>query len=552
MLKKLEISNYAIIDKIEIGFSDRLTIITGETGAGKSILMGALGLILGKRADTKVLFDDQRKCYIEGTFSIDGLNLQHWFEDHEMEYEEELVIRREISKSGKSRAFLNDGLVTLQILRELSIHLIDIFAQFDNLDLQEHEEQFNVLDTLANQKKLVTEYQAKYKQWAEAKSALGALESELSQKLKEQDYIKFQFEEIEQLNLQVGELAKLEDKHAKMSQSEDIKLSCSTAIRLLKDGEHNVIRQLAEVLNGFRSIKTEISEVEDFKSRLDSSLVELEDLTIEIESYNDSDVGDLGNLANIESRLSEIYQLFRKHQLQNEEGLLSLQSSLQNQLSSSSQLEQAIELTKKTIKDLSSTLISQGEKIHQGRKKVKPKLEKEVAKLLDQLAMPDGKILVNLKKTETLKSNGLDDVDFLFTANVGKAPQPINKVASGGELSRLNLCLKSIVAGKTTLPTLIFDEIDTGISGMVAEKMGSMIHELAARHQIISITHSPQIAAKADQHYFVYKQGHTGKTITQIKSLNKEERITEIATMLSTNPPSKSALANAKELLKLK
>ena len=551
MLKNLEISNYAIIDKINIDFSDKLTIITGETGAGKSILMGALSLILGKRADLKSLFDESRKCFIEGVFDIKDYDLQKWFDQHEFDYQDELIIRREISASGKSRAFLNDGLVTLNILKDLSIYLLDIFAQFDNLELQHQDEQFKILDTLADQLDSLKIYQSNFEALNKEKRRLDKLKVQLSEQLKEQDYLKFQSEEIETLDLKEGEYNTLEEKQKLLTQSADIQNACSTALALLKNSESSVQDQLSQALSEFRGIRSDLPKIVEFIERLESSLLELEDLTNEVEQFDEADLAGGDRLEDIESRLSSIYSLLRKHQLQDGDQLLSLQNNLVQQLSSTRELEDEINGLENNIKTQEERLDKEATKLSKKRNSVQKKIEKDVGVLLDQLAMSDAKLVVELKSTDTLNRMGKDKLEFLFTANLGAKPQPIRQVASGGEMSRLNLCLKSLVAGKSTLPTLIFDEIDTGISGMVAEKMGSMIHNLAKSHQIISITHSPQIAAKANQHYFVYKEGHTGKTKTKVRALSKEERITEIATMLSTNPPSKNALANAKELLKL-
>ncbi len=551
MLKRLEISNYAIIEKINIDFSNKLTIITGETGAGKSILMGALGLLLGRRADLKVLFDDSKKCFVEGTFNLEGYDLEEWFDTHEMEFERELIIRREIATSGKSRAFLNDGLVTLAILKSLSIHLIDIFAQFDTLDIQHQEEQFKILDTMANQLKNVQIYQKRHTLWQDDLSKLSKLKQLQSQQLKEEDYIKFQYEEIEQLNLKIGEYHDLEQKLKRLSKSADIQAACHKGGNLLKQHSSSIISQLNEVVNGFRSIKTDLPEIIEFINRLDSGIVELEDLAMDIERFGESDMSSEENLQQIEDRLSLIYSLLRKHQLQNGDQLLELMDQLSTQMKSNENLDSVIkELEAKAVQE-KNELLNLASKLNKKRESVKKNLEDKIRELLIQLAMPDAVLSIQLEKLEDLNRFGNNSVEFLFTANLGSKLLPVKQVASGGEMSRLNLCLKSIVAGRSTLPTLIFDEIDSGISGMVAEKMGRMIHQLAQQHQIISITHSPQIAAKANQHYFVFKEGHTGKTQTKVKVLNEEERITEIATMLSTDPPSKSALANAKELLNL-
>lgn len=551
MLKRLEITNYAIIEQIDIDFSDKLTIITGETGAGKSIIMGALHLLLGKRADRNTLFDADKKCVIEGSFQIDGYDLEPWFSEHELEYENPLILRREISKSGKSRAFINDGLTTLNVLQELSIYLIDIYAQFDNLDLHHQEEQFKILDTLAGQLDQVKLYQTQYDQLSKKRNELRTLQEQLRQEIKEQDYIQFQFDEIEKLQIKSGEYQELEQLQARMAQATDIQTLCNQAVELLQEGTPSVQQLLLKIVHEFRGLKSEIPEIQNIIERMDSTALEIEDITSEISNLGEADYETEYSLEEIEDRLSDIHNLLRKHQLQDGDELLELAIQLSNQLSAQVELDDRITALISDIESQEKTLFNQASNISKGRQRIKSSLEKTIQDLLDKLAMPHAQLVVELTSQKQLNRWGCDQVELLFTANLGKAPQPLNKVASGGEMSRLNLCLKSVVAGQSTLPTLIFDEIDTGISGMVAEKMGQMIHDLAQHHQIISITHSPQIAAKANHHYFVYKKGSTGKTTTHVKLLSEEERITEIAIMLSTNPPSASALANAKELLNL-
>ena len=551
MLKRLEISNYAIIEKIVVDFSDQLTIVTGETGAGKSILMGALGLILGNRADTKVLYDESKICYVEGTFDLTNLDIQDWFANHEIDQVNELVIRREISTSGKSRAFLNDGLTNLNNLKSLAIHLIDVFAQFDTLDIQRQDEQFVILDTVAGQLDVIRKYQSQFDSWQKQQLSLIQLKKLQSEQIKEEDYLRFQLEELESLDLKSGEMHDLEQRQERIAKAVDIQMACNKAKTLLQESSTSILSQLQELTSAFRNIHADIPEIDEILNRLDSSFLELEDLAHEIDRFNHQETPGNESLSAIEDRLSNIFSLLRKHQLQEGDQLLDLRIDLEKKLGRTENLVEEINSLESKIETVRAKLQKQANEIQKRRIKARKKLEGETQDLLSQLAMPDAVLKIQIDDDQDLNRYGKDRVEFLFTANLGGRLLPIKQVASGGELSRLNLCIKSIVAGKTTLPTLIFDEIDSGISGMVAEKMGKMIHQLAKHHQIISITHSPQIAAKANQHYFVYKEGHAGRTKTKIKELNPEERITEIATMLSTNPPSKSALANAKELLNL-
>ena len=550
MIKSLQIRNYAIIEELEMKFSQGLTIVTGETGAGKSILLGALGLIMGKRADIKSLYNLENKCVVEALFDVSRYELKGFFEENDLDYEDTMVIRREITPSGKSRAFVNDTPVTLNILQDLSSTLVDLHQQFDNLDIHQVSFQLRLLDALANNKALLGQYQHGFAQYQTRRRRLAELIRRNENAAKELDFLNFQLEEFNAAALKAGEQEELEEELSRLANAEDIKTTLAAAFQQLSESEVSVIGQLEEVVQALKGIRRFDSRLDKFFERLDSVLVELNDLSQEFEGVAEETEHDPERIMQVQQRLDMIYRLQNKHQVASVEELLSIQESLQQQLNDIGDLSAEIASLEKEVHQQETTLREQAEELSRRRHAVVGGFENKVERMLAELAMEHARLKAEFTRLDELGPTGLDEVNFLFAANLGSRLQLIKDVASGGELSRLTLVVKSLVASAIPLPTLIFDEIDTGISGDVALKMGNILRKLSNEHQVVSITHSPQIASKADVHYFVYKKIKEGRTITELRNLELEERIQAIATMLSQNPPSDSAIANARELLK--
>ena len=549
LIKKLSIRNYAIIEELEINFPEGLTIITGETGAGKSILLGALGLIMGERADSKSLHDDTKKCIIEGTFQVDKYKLQAFFEENDLDYAEECIVRRELSPSGKSRAFVNDTPVRLGTLKQLTAALIDLHEQFDTLDIHNVSFQLRMMDALAGNHNLLQEYRTHYRKYTADKKQLRDLIGQNDRSSQETDFLQFQLAEFNEVELVAGEQEKLETEQSQLSNAEEIKTTLSAAFHNLTDGETPIAEQLKEVLRQIADVKKFHPNIPSLYQRLESLSVELEDIAGEFEKVAENTEFDPERIAEIQGRLDLIYRLQNKHRVNSITELLDIQNAIQEKLASFLDLSSNIETLEKNIEAQEKNLRIIARQLSGKRQQSAPKFTKKVLSLLEQLSMPHTRFEVEFKNIEHLSPSGTDEVHFLFAANPGSRLQPIKDVASGGELSRLTLVTKSLVAAAIPLPTLIFDEIDTGISGDVSLKMGNILRKLSNHHQVISITHSPQIASKADAHYFVYKKVDAHTTTTKVKRLSAEERVRSIAVMLSKNPPSESALQNARELM---
>ena len=549
MIKKLLICNFALIDQLEIDFSDQLTIITGETGAGKSILLGALGLIMGNRADGITYYDPAQKIVVEGYFDISQYDLRSFFDDNELDYDSELLIRREISSSGKSRAFINDTPVTLKELQQLSGALIDLHLQFDTLDIHQISFQLRMVDALAENKILLSSYNESYQKYISAKKQLSALVEQSSNAAREMDFLSYQLEEFNKAGLQQGEQQLLESELDKLSNAEAIKQAAFTAFRQLFDDEQSISSQLEDVLKYASAVGKYHSSIAAEVERLESLKFELDDIAKNFESIAEDTEYDGNRILELQSRLDTIYKLQKKHHVADLDALLQIETQLREKLDGFADLGQDIEDLKKEIANLESILRHIAAQLSERRRSVTADFEQRVGELLSQLAMEHARLKVNVKAGQELTPTGTDDVEFLFAANLGSKFMPIKDSASGGELSRLTLIIKSLVAAAIPLPTLIFDEIDSGVSGEIALKMGKILRNLSAKHQVVSITHSPQIAAQAKRHYFVYKKTLEDKTVTNVRALDFEERVRSIATMLSTNPPTQSALENARELL---
>ena len=549
MIISLEIQNYAIIEKLHVALDKGLNIITCETGAGKSILLGALGLIMGKRADTKVLYHQDRKCIVEASFNIKSYDLKGFFEANNLDYDVELIIRREISPVGKSRAFVNDTPVTLAILQELTKSLVDMHQQFDTLDIHSSKLQMEVLDSLAGNAKLLSAYQLEFKEYKVAEKRLKTLEKEAANALKELDYITFQFTELDEASLEFDEQESKEQLLNRLAGTEDIQRVANSAYFAIDESEQSIINQLQIISQDLDNIKELDPKLSESYDRVLSSLEELRDIAAVLQDVNESVEHDPNLAHETKDRLDMIYRLQKKHQVVSIEELLTIQSDLHTRINSQQKMDGEINEIASKMHKLETNLKVTAKKLSTNRKKIAKSFAKDIEMLLATLSMEHAKIDARLTDSDQLTPNGMDKIDYYFSANKGGTLGALKNVASGGEISRLTLVIKSLVASSMALPTLIFDEIDTGVSGEVANRMAEIISKLAKKHQVMSITHSPQIADKAQHHYFVYKHETETRTITNIKLLSANDRIVEIAKMLSGNPPSDAAVANAKELI---
>ena len=549
MLYNLHIQNYAIIDEINIQFSSRLNIITGETGAGKSILMGALSLILGERADSNVLLKNDKKCFIEGHFLIeDKPAVTQFLSENDFDNEEKLVIRREIATNGKSRAFINDTPATLQQLKELASCLVDLHQQFDTLEIGDTDFQREVIDALSNNQTLLQTYQTEYQQWLTATKALHSLHEQKASFDKELGYYQFLYDELKEINLKENELEELDTELQLLSNSEGIKTALGKTYFDLHGNDTPVtglLKQLANQLVGYTAYHSDLPTLVD---RLKSSQIELQDMANEAERISDSIHFDEARIEIINERLAEGYKLLKKHGVLTTNELISIQKELEQKLTAVLNIDDAIAAKEKELIAFLKQITATAKTLSQKRNKQALPLEKDVNILLHQVGMPNARLKVDIKEI-SLNQYGNDEIAFLFDANKSNRFEPIRKVASGGELSRLMLCIKSLVAKSIDLPTMIFDEIDTGISGEAAKQVGAIMKGLAANRQIICITHQPQIAGKADNHYFVYKENKGTEVKTNIRLLSKGERVTAIAQMLGGEKPTAAALENAKEMM---
>lgn len=554
MLSRLIIRNYALIENLNISFSEKLNILTGETGAGKSIILGALSLLLGQRAESKYFFNQDKKCVIEGRFAVANYDLLKFFEEKDLDYEEETVLRREITPDGKSRAFVNDTPVNLSTLRELGSALIDIHSQHATMEISDENFQTLMVDTMAANESLLQQYQHTFRRYRSIKTRLKALEEENQQAKNDLDYYQFQFAELEQSNLKPDEQEQMELELDQLSHAEEIKRNFLGALSLIQDAEGNSIQLLKESLYQVQTVAKYLPVASPVAARLESVLIEIKDIASELESMEQSTMINEERSTVLNERLTLIYNLQKKHRVNTTEDLLAIQNSLSEKLNSISTIDEELEDLKEESLLLRAELITLSDMLSAARNAIIPTIEQRVQELLAEVGMPSAvlKIENTLLDEEMLNAMGRNRIQFLFTANKGQAPAPMNKVASGGELSRLMLSIKSLISQHVALPTIIFDEIDTGISGEVALKVGRIMERLSEGMQVISITHLPQIASRGDNHYFVYKDEQGDKTHTNIVRLNEDERIQEVAKMLSGSKPGDSAIRNAKELLELR
>jgi DNA repair protein RecN (Recombination protein N) len=549
MLQKLSIRNYALIDSVDLELDKGLNIITGETGAGKSIMLGALSLILGQRAETKYFFNQDKKCIIEGSFSLERTTIQGLFEENDLDFYQESTLRREISTDGKSRAFINDTPVTLTVMKQIGEKLIDIHSQHATLEINDAGFQLSIVDTLANHQTLLQDYRSLFKQYKKKQLELAVLQTAADEARSKQDYEQFLFNELENANLQIDEQEKLETELEMLNNSESIKRSLLTGFTLLSEQETAVLPILKEIVNQIQGIERFNPEYSALNERLRSAQIELKDISSELSGLEENIIFSPSRVEEIGTRLDIIYGLQQKHRVSDIEALMALQNQLSESLANLLGSDEEIERLAKEIESIQFKLEEMAVKLSDNRSKSILSTEKQVAGVLLQVGMPNAKIKIEQLINKELNKDGKDHISLLFSANSGQAPAPVGKVASGGELSRLMLAIKSIMAKHTALPTLIFDEIDTGISGEIALRVGDVIGGLEKNMQVICITHLPQIAAKGEAHYFVYKNEESDRTTTGIRRLNKTDRIAVVAEMLSGKPPGASAMENAKELL---
>jgi|TARA_B110000977_G_scaffold3501_1_gene4839 DNA repair protein RecN (Recombination protein N) len=548
MLSKIKIKNYALINKLEVSFDKGFSSITGETGAGKSIILGALGLTLGQRVDTTVLKDTESKCIIETWFNIKNLNLNSFFSENELDYEDETILRREILPSGKSRAFVNDTPVSLLVLKSLSENLIDVHSQHQTLLLNDSHFQLKLIDTNANNSGLLTTYSTFYKQFTLVSNELETLKNQ-EQKLKsDSDYFQFQYNELEVVGLENIDENDLQEELDLLNNAEEIKFNFTNTIDLL-DSDNGIISKLKEVENSLMKISSTSNKTKEIQERLSSILIDLQDVQNEIEETDEEVVFDQERINLLTEKLNVINNLHQKHSTNSVSELIEIKEKIENNLLLVNNFEIEIEKLEAQKVSILKELNSASTLLSKSRKSVVASIEKEMKEMLSELAMKDAELKIEITEKDTYSFSGKDQVNFLFKANKGGSFNAIQKVASGGELSRLMLCIKTNLASKKQLPTLIFDEIDTGVSGDIASKMGDMMNNIGESTQVISITHLPQIAGKGNSHYKVYKEVEGETTHTKMQKLTNETRIVELAKMLSGASVTDAALANAKTLL---
>lgn len=549
MLSHLLIKNYALIDELELSPDRELNIITGETGAGKSIMLGAIGLLLGNRADTRALYNPEKKCVIEGTFGVSGYAIERIFEDEELDFSDTCIVRREISVSGKSRAFVNDTPVNLDTLRRVTSQLMDIHSQHDSILLGSNDYQLEIVDTYAQDDHLLRHYRADYQVYREKKATYTQLQDEAKAMRKEFDYNNFLFEELTKAQLVSDEQETLEQELTVLENAEEIKAKLQLAYEYLDNPEQSIVDFLKGTISNLTAISKLADQYEPLLVRAQSSLIELRDLADEISAEQDKVDIDDDRAETIRERLNLLYQLQTKHQVTNVAGLIALRNDLGQKVSKVLNLDDALAYAKAQTEAARAQLTGSADALSAARKAVLQPIETEIGGLLNELGMPNASLRIN---AETGKPGpvGIDTISFLFSANKGIKPQQLKNVASGGEFSRLMMAIKYILASKRSLPTIIFDEIDTGVSGEIAIKMGDMMRDMAHNHQIIAITHLHQIAGKGSAHYFVYKDNTAAKTVSRIRKLSNTERVDEIAQMIGGKNPSASAVKNARELLK--
>lgn len=545
MLRRLTVENYALIDKLDLELDAHLNIITGETGAGKSILLGALGLLLGNKNESGTIRDQERNCIIEGTFDIEGYGLEAFFEDNDLDYEPQTVIRRMISPSGKSRSFVNDMPVQLSVLRELGVRLIDIHSQHRNMILSDEAFRQSALDTLAGAGESVAEYKKIYSELRYAERELEQMTSQAESLRKDEEWLRYQVEEFEAAALKAGELAEAEEELAVLENADQIGEALAAVRNILDAEQIGVLEQLSAAENTIQRVKGNYPQGEDIASRLHSVVQELKDLGQTVADDSERIEANPERLQKLTERVNLIYSMCQKHRVQTLEELIAVGERLAEQLSAITHSDENIERQREKIAALRAKAEKWADKIHTLREKASKGMSKSIASTLTSLGMPEAQFIVEVVDAGELMPSGKDHIRFMFTANGRMAPQPVEKIASGGEISRVMLALKALLAEKSKLPTIIFDEIDTGVSGRIADAMGDIISRLSENMQVVAITHLPQVASKGESHFVVYKQDSR----TNISRLGEDDRITEIAKMLSGSEITAAALSQARILL---
>ena len=552
MLKHLYIKNFALIDILDIDLYPGFSVITGETGAGKSIVLGAIGLLLGQRADLKTLKQGADRCVIEAHFDLSRYQMEAFFEENDIEYDaEDCIIRRELTAAGKSRAFINDTPVQLSMLKELGERLVDVHSQHQNLLLNKQDFQMSVLDIIADDAKQLTAYQESYDAYHQAANELEALKEEIERNRKNVDFLQFQYQELADARLQPGEQEELEQKSETMTHSEEIKSALYEADNALQADETGIVTQLRSAMNALKGIGRVLPEAEELATRMDSTYIELKDIAGEVSGLMDDVDFDPAELDTVNERLDHLYDLQKKYHAEDTEALIAQRDSLQQQLENLDNSDEALREREQQVAQLKTQCQQLADALTKLRMKAAKTVEKEMQQRLVPLGMPNIRFQISITQ-EGLAANGQDKVAYLFSANTSTPLQPVSQVASGGEIARVMLALKAMISGAVKLPTIIFDEIDTGVSGKIAEKMAEIMHEMGSHErQVISITHLPQIAALGSAHYKVEKEETAQGTTSKMALLTPEERITEIAQMLSGSKVTDAAIQNAKQLLRL-
>lgn len=551
MLKSLFIQNFVLIDSLDITFDKGLSVITGETGAGKSIILGALSLVLGSRADGKSIKKDSEKCIIEATFDISLYGLDEFFLENDLEYDAfNCILRRELFASGKSRAFVNDSPVSLNVLKTLGSRLIDIHSQHQNLLLGDNRFQLKVTDVMADNQILLILYKKEYSRYISLKRELKEQTEQAVQSRKEEDYIRFQLEQLIDSRLISGEQEELEQELETLSHAEEIKGSLYKITEILQGDEGGALQLIKSALSTASSIERYYPKAKETVERLRSAYLDLNDLSADTDSQQDDVEFSPERLEWVNERLNDLYSLQQKHRVNTVDELIAIRHNYEKQLSFIDSFDEQIEFINKQLSESRKELLEQANVISAQRQAAAKHISSRLVQMVMPLGMPNTRFVVSVTPKPEPDSDGMDEINFMFSANKSGELQPVAQTASGGEISRLMLCIKAMIAGTTALPTIIFDEVDTGVSGDIADKMGDIMQELGNKMQVFTITHLPQIAAKGKEHYFVYKQDTADRTITQLKILTPNERIKEIARMLSGAALTDAAMANARELLK--
>jgi len=549
VITTLAIKNYALIEDIRVDFNSGLTIITGETGAGKSILLGALALVLGKRADISSVKDASKKCVIEAEFSIKNYNLQTVFEENDLDYETNTIIRREILPGGKSRAFVNDTPVALTQLQSLGVHLVDIHSQHETLELSSESFQMEVIDTLANNKELLQQYTSQLQKFTQASATLSNLNNSKTEASKELEYNTFLYNELIEVGLKEINQQELEETYETLNNTEEIQELLSKTLQLFSKEQIGTLETAKEIRLILAKLKNFSTEFSEYWERLNSVVIEMEDLFESMESSATAIEADPEKLFEINQKLQALYKLQQKHSVATVEELLQIQNDLEEKIDNTANLEERILQLEKEVVLLKEANLKIAQEIHENRKKIIPSLKEQLETILKELGLSNAQFKFQLEASKDFRKNGTDSLELLFTANKGLAFGPLKKIASGGELSRIMLAVKAVLAKYKKLPTIIFDEIDTGVSGEIAAKMANIMNEMSVNTQMFSITHLPQIAAKGEHHLKVYKEDVENVTVTRLKNLTEEERIMEIAQMIGGKTVTNSAVVHAKELL---